>query len=126
MGDWWGFYIPLVKFKPDPVIVCGDSQSGDAIQELIKRGELHRIHLFGEFRIDVELCVMTREVIVGATADGAAMMKLPSRRVWPTTSAPPEVMLSLTTRRAIQPYRDDTVKLSMKAPMSVSKPADLG
>ena len=27
---------------------------------------------------------------------------------------------------AIKPYRDDTVELSMKAPMSVSKPADLG
>ena len=28
--------------------------------------------------------------------------------------------------RAIKPYRDDTVELSMKASMSVSKPADLG
>ena len=27
---------------------------------------------------------------------------------------------------AIKPYGDDTVELSMKAPMSVSKPADLG
>ena len=27
---------------------------------------------------------------------------------------------------ALRPYRDDTVELSMKAPMSVSKPADLG
>ena len=27
---------------------------------------------------------------------------------------------------AIQPYGDDTMELSMKAPMSVSKPADLG
>ena len=27
---------------------------------------------------------------------------------------------------AIKPYHDDTVELSMKAPMSVSKPADLG
>ena len=26
----------------------------------------------------------------------------------------------------IKPYGDDTVELSMKAPMSVSKPADLG
>ena len=55
MGARWGFNVPLVGFKPNPVIVCGDSQSGDAIQELIKRGELHRIHLFGEFRIDVEV-----------------------------------------------------------------------
>ena len=27
---------------------------------------------------------------------------------------------------AIKPYRDDTVELSIKAPMSESKPADLG
>ena len=27
---------------------------------------------------------------------------------------------------AIKPYGDDTVELSMKAPISVSKPADLG
>ena len=27
---------------------------------------------------------------------------------------------------AIKPYGDDTVELSMEAPMSVSKPADLG
>ena len=27
---------------------------------------------------------------------------------------------------AIKPYGDDTVELSMKAPMSVSKPVDLG
>ena len=27
---------------------------------------------------------------------------------------------------AIKPYRDDIVELSMKAPMPVSKPADLG
>ena len=29
-------------------------------------------------------------------------------------------------RRAIEPFVDGTVELSMKAPMSVSKPADLG
>ena len=69
---------------------------------------------------------MTQEVIVSAAAERAVMAKPPSRRVWPTARAPPEVMLSLTTRRAIPPYDDDTVELSMKAPMSVSKPADLG
>ena len=69
---------------------------------------------------------MTREVIIGAAANGAAIMKQPSQRVWPTASAPPEVMLFLTTRRAIAPYDDDALELSMKAPMSVSKPADLG
>ena len=44
----------MIGFKPNPIIVCSDSQSGDAIQELIKGGKLHWIHLFGEFRIDVE------------------------------------------------------------------------
>ena len=68
---------------------------------------------------------MTREVIVGLTAKRAAMIKSPSRRVWPQAKAPPEVMLSLITRRAIKPIFDVTVELSMKAPMSVSKPADL-
>ena len=54
MGDRWGFNIPLVGFKPNLIIVYGDSKSGDAIQELIKGGELHSIHLLGEFRVDVE------------------------------------------------------------------------
>ena len=38
----------------------------------------------------------------------------------------PEDPLVQDTVRAIKPYRDDIVELSMKAPMSVSKPADLG
>ena len=54
MGDRWGFNIPLVGFKPDPIIVCSHSQSGDAISDLIEGRELYWIHLFGEFRIDVE------------------------------------------------------------------------
>ena len=69
---------------------------------------------------------MTREVIVGATAEWAVMKKPPSRRVWPTARAPLEVMLLLKMIRSIPPYDDGTVELSMKAPMSVSKPADLG
>ena len=55
MGGQRGSNVPLVGFKPNLVIVRSDSQRGDAIQELIKGGELHRIHLFGEFRIDVEV-----------------------------------------------------------------------
>ena len=55
VSDRWGFNIPLVGFKPNPVIVCSDSQSGNVIQELIKGGELHRIHLFGEFRTDAKV-----------------------------------------------------------------------
>ena len=47
----------MVGFKPDPVVVCSDSQSGDVIQELIKGGEIHRIHLFGEFRTDAKVMI---------------------------------------------------------------------
>ena len=54
---------------------------------------------------------MTQEVIVGAAAERAVMIKPPSRRVWPQARSPPEVMLSLTTRRAIKPYDDGTVEL---------------
>ena len=64
--------------------------------------------------------------MVGPTVETAVKTKPPNRRVWPEARAPPEVMLSLITRRAINPIFDVTVELSMKAPMSVSKPADLG
>ena len=50
-----GSILPLVGFKPNMVVVRSDSQSGDAIQELIKRGELYRIHLFGKLRIDAKV-----------------------------------------------------------------------
>ena len=69
---------------------------------------------------------MTREVIVGLTAERAVMVKPPSRRGWPEARAPLEVILSLITRGAIKPVFNVTPELSMKAPMSVSKPADLG
>ena len=39
---------------------------------------------------------------------------------------PSMVAPSLMKKRAINPSVDDTVELSMKAPMSVSNPADLG
>ena len=69
---------------------------------------------------------MIQEVIVGLTAVGVVMVKPPSRRVWLEARAPPEVILSLMTRRTINPVFDVTAELSMKAPMSVSKSADLG
>ena len=37
-----------------------------------------------------------------------------------------QTILLLMIEGAIKPCRDDTEELSMKAPMSVSKPADLG
>ena len=116
----------MIRFKPDPIIVRSDAQGGDAIQELVQRRELHWVHLLGEFRADVEAIFDDLRSHLGATAERAVMTKPPSWRVWPAARAPPEVMLSLTTRRAIKPYRDGTVELAMKTPMSVSKPADLG
>ena len=61
----------------------------------------------------------------GSMVERAPITKLPSWRVCPETRASPKAMLSLMTRRAIDPVIDVTVELSMKAPMSVSKPADL-
>ena len=55
MGGRRGSNVPLVGFKPNPVVVRSDSQSGDAIQELVKSGELHRILLFSTLRIDVKV-----------------------------------------------------------------------
>ena len=55
MGGRRGFNVPLVGFKPNPVIVRSDYQSGNAIQELIKGGEIYRIHLFGKLRIDAKV-----------------------------------------------------------------------
>ena len=69
---------------------------------------------------------MAREVMVDPIAERAVIVKLPSRRVCPEARAPPEVIPSLITRRAINPVFDVTAELLMKAPMSVSKPADLG
>ena len=54
MGGRRGFNVPSVGFKPDPVIVRSDSQSGDAIQELVQGRELYWIQLLGESRADVE------------------------------------------------------------------------
>ena len=57
MGDRRGPDVPSIGFKPNPVIVRSDSQSGYAIQEFIKVGELHWIHLFGKFRTDTKVMI---------------------------------------------------------------------
>ena len=54
MGDRWRVNLPLLRYKPDPVIVRSDAQGSDAIQDLIDGEELHWVHLFGRFRINVE------------------------------------------------------------------------
>ena len=69
---------------------------------------------------------MDQEVIIGAEAEQAVIRKPPSRRVWPTAKAPLAMVPSLKTGRGILPDGDDTEEISMKAPMLVAKPADLG
>ena len=69
---------------------------------------------------------MAQEVIVGAAAEQAVNKNLPSQRVWPTAKAPLATAPSLKTGCGILPDGDDSEELSMKAPMSVSKLADLG
>ena len=70
--------------------------------------------------------VMTARSAVAPTMTSRVIKKLPSRRVWPTAKAPLATAPSLKTGCGILPNGDDIVELSMKAPMSVSKPADLG
>ena len=35
VGDRWRFDFSLIGLKPDLIIICGDSQGGDAIKELV-------------------------------------------------------------------------------------------
>ena len=54
MGNWRRVNLPLVGFKPNPIIVHSDSQGGDAIQELVQGRKLHRIHLLGVFGVNAK------------------------------------------------------------------------
>ena len=57
---------------------------------------------------------------IGPQCKAAEYEDLSGRKVSPWTAS------SLTIEEAIEPIGDDTKELSMKAPMSVSKPAYLG
>ena len=57
---------------------------------------------------------------VGPQCEAAEYEDLSWRKTSPWTASLPMI------EGAIKPYGDDTVKLSMKTPMSVSKPADVG
>ena len=57
---------------------------------------------------------------VGPKHEAAEYKDLSGGETSPWTASLPMI------ERAIKPYGDDKVELSMKAPMSVSKPADLG
>ena len=52
--------------------------------------------------------------------------KPPNTKICPGRKVSPWTALLLMIEGAIEPCSDDTEELSMKAPMSVSKPADLG
>ena len=51
--------------------------------------------------------------------------KLPNTKICPGRKVSPWTASLLTIEGGIEPFEDGTVELSMKAPMSVSKPADL-
>ena len=55
----------------------------------------------------------------------ARSAKPPNTKICPGRKVSPRTAL-LKVGEAIEPYSNDTEELSMKAPMSVSKPADLG
>ena len=78
------------------------------------------------FETDAEVMPGDRGGAVGLKAARAPMVKLPSWRTCPEVRLLPEVIFLSMTRRAIDPSIDNTMELRMKAPVSVSKPADLG
>ena len=52
--------------------------------------------------------------------------KPPNMKICPERKVSPWIALLMMIEEAIEPIGDDREELSMKAPMSVSKPADLG
>ena len=68
--------------------------------------------------VAIDLLQMAKRV--GPQYEAAEHEYLSGRKVSPWTASP------LMFAEAIEPFGDGTVELSMKAPMSVSKPADLG
>ena len=73
--------------------------------------------------------LMARGVAINllqAAKELARGAKPPNTKICPGRKVSPWTATLSTIEGAIEPFVDDTVKLSMKAPMSVSKPADLG
>ena len=68
--------------------------------------------------VAIDLLHMAKRV--GPKCEATEYEDLSGRKTSPWTAS------LLMIEGAIKPYRDDTVELSMKAPMLVSKPADLG
>ena len=55
VGDLGRVNLSQIGFKPNLIVVCSDSQGGDAIQELVYGRELYWIQPLGEFRADVKI-----------------------------------------------------------------------
>ena len=55
VGNLGRVNLSQIGFKPNLIVVCCDSQGGDAIQELVYGRELYWIQLLGEFRVDVKI-----------------------------------------------------------------------
>ena len=95
--------------RPEPVEDRVSADVGRVVQvsepDLVARG------------VAVDLLQMTKRI--GPQCEAANTRIFSGRRVSPWT-------VLLTIEDAIKPRSDDTEELSMKAPMSVSKPADLG
>ena len=74
-----------------------------------------------EIRVDVDVDEGPRpNMMIGGRAQSSVKPR------WPVKAATKMPSSQLICRRAIDPFADHTAELSMKAPMSVSKPADLG
>src|SRR3954464_6407561 len=126
VGGLGGVDFPQIGFKPNLVIICGDPQGSNAIQELVNGGELYRIQLFSRCRTHVEII----------SDDPRGHRWRQGRRGGHEKSTQPEGLADSQSSfgdgavfkdgKGILPDRDGTEELSMKAPMSVSKPADLG
>ena len=90
-----------------------------------------------EYQVSADVCrvVQVSEPDLVAKGEAVDLLQLAKRlarsakpqttKICPGRKVSPWTVL-LTIEGAIKPCRDDTKELSMKAPMSVLKPADLG
>ena len=112
MGNLGRVNLSQMGFKPNLIVVCRDSQGGDAIQALVYGRELHWIQLLGEFRVDAKI----------AFDDLRGHRRSGGRTGGHKKTTQPD---SLTGGQSS--FGNGTVfKDGKRHPMSVSKPADLG
>ena len=70
--------------------------------------------------------LVARGIAVDLQRELARSTKPPHTKICPGRKTSPWTASLKMIEGAIKPYRDGTVELSMKAPMSVPKPTDLG